>query len=93
MIISMIRSVSDDDRTYLDTRSSSQGAFQLGEGTRDLIAHSGMALVVVDRTSGGTMASSTVTTSCPSSLGGCGGCGGCASNWVALGSSASVAAA
>ena len=78
---------------YLDTRSSSQGTFRFGEGTRDLVAHSGMALVVVNRTSSGVMTSSAVASSRSGSLGGCRGRRGCASDRVALSSSVSVAAA
>ena len=89
----MICSISDDDRAYLDTRSPSKGAFQLGEGTRDLIAHSGMAFVVVNWTSSGVVASGMVTASCSGSLGSCCSRGGCASDRIALGGGASVAAA
>jgi len=76
----------------LDARPTGQCALELGESTRDLVAHSGMALVVVDGSSR-SATGSVVTASGPRSLSRCGGSGSRTSDGVALGSSVSLVAA
>lgn len=76
----------------LDSRSAGQGALELGECTGDFVAHSGMALVVVDGTSR-SATGSVVTASGPCSLGRCSGSGSGTSDGVVLGSRVSLVAA
>ena len=88
--IASVGAVHATSTSSLDTRPASEGALQLRQSTRNLVTHSSMALVVVDRSSGSVMAGSVVTASRPRSLSGrCSRCGG-TSDWVALGSSAAV---
>jgi hypothetical protein len=76
----------------LDARPTGQCALELSESARDLVAHSGMALVVVDGTSR-SATGSVVTASGPCSLGRCSGSGSGTSDGVALGSRVSLVAA
>ena len=74
-----------------DARPAGKSTLQLGEGTRDLVAHGSMTLVVVDWSS--SRAAGVLATSGPSGLGCCGCGSGCTSDGVALGGCSPVAAA
>jgi hypothetical protein len=75
----------------LDARPAGQCALELGKSTRHLVAHSGMALVVVDGSSRSSTAG-VVTASSPRSLSRCSGSGSSTSDGVALGSGVSLVA-